>query len=83
MIILLSTVIGGMRSEGGPIIGTIVVVFLYFLLANYGNYSLLIQGLILIVIMLLSPQGIIGLVNKRKWYKAIARQAGRQIFKRA
>ncbi len=81
MIILLATVIGGMRAEGGPIIGTIVVVVLYFLLANYGEYSLLIQGIILIVIMLLSPQGIIGLVNRTGWYRAIIRRSGRPIFK--
>jgi branched-chain amino acid transport system permease protein len=79
MVILLATVIGGMRSEGGPIIGTIVVVFLYFLLANYGDYSLLIQGLILIVIMLLSPQGIIGLVNRTRWYKSASRWMGKRI----
>jgi branched-chain amino acid transport system permease protein len=81
MIILLATVIGGLRTEGGPIIGSIVVVFLYFLLANYGDYSLLIQGLILIVIMLLSPQGIVGLVNKTRWYSAVSQAAGRRIFK--
>ena len=64
MIILLATVIGGLRIEGGPIIGSIVVVFLYFLLARYGNYSLLIQGVILIAIMLLSPQGLVGIAKK-------------------
>jgi len=73
MIILLATVIGGMRTEGGPIIGSIVVVFLYFLLANYGNYSLLIQGIILIVIMLLSPQGIVGIASKTGLYRSIFR----------
>ena len=66
MLILLSTVIGGLRTEGGPIIGSIVVVFLYFALAQYGDVSLLIQGIILIAIMLLSPQGIIGIAKKSK-----------------
>ena len=80
MVILLATVIGGLRSEGGPIIGTIVVVFLYFFLANYGEYRMLILGLILIVIMLASPTGIFGLINRRRWYRAIMRQAGRKIF---
>ena len=64
MTLLLATVIGGIRTEGGPIIGTIVVVFLYFLLARYAGYSLLIQGIILIFIMLLSPQGLVGLARK-------------------
>jgi branched-chain amino acid transport system permease protein len=61
MTLLLATVIGGIRTEGGPVVGTVVVVFLYFLLARYAGYSLLIQGIILIVIMLLSPQGLVGM----------------------
>lgn len=68
MAILLATVIGGIRTEEGPIFGCIVTVALYFLLARYGGYSFLIQGIILIAIMLLSPQGIVGLLRKMKWY---------------
>jgi len=64
MTLLLATVIGGIRTEGGPMVGTVVVVFLYFLLARYAGYSLLIQGIILICIMLLSPQGLVGLARK-------------------
>jgi branched-chain amino acid transport system permease protein len=64
MTLLLAAVIGGIRTEGGPIVGTVVVVFLYFLLARYAGYSLLIQGIILICIMLLSPQGLVGLARK-------------------
>jgi branched-chain amino acid transport system permease protein len=73
MIILLATVIGGLRAEGGPIIGSIIYVFLYFLLARYGNFSLLIQGVILIAIMLLSPQGIVGLLKKGRFFYSIVR----------
>jgi branched-chain amino acid transport system permease protein len=80
MIILLATVIGGLRTEGGPIIGSIIVVFLYFLLANYGDYSLLIQGVILIVIMLLSPHGIVGIVSKTRFYRSILQLAGRPLM---
>lgn len=68
MTLLLATVIGGMRTEEGPIIGTIIVVFLYFLLARYAGYSFLIQGLILIGIMLISPQGIVGLLRENRFY---------------
>ena len=63
MTLLLAVVIGGIRTEGGPMVGTVVVVFLYFLLARYAGYSLLIQGIILIFIMLLSPQGLVGLAR--------------------
>ena len=64
MILLLATVIGGIRTEEGPIIGTVIIVFLYFLLARYAGYSFLIQGIILVIIMLLSPQGIIGILRR-------------------
>ena len=41
-----------------------VYVFLYFLLARYGGYSLLIQGIILIVIILVSPRGLLGILYR-------------------
>lgn len=64
MIFLLAAVIGGIRSEQGPVIGSIVVVVLHFLLARYAGYGLLIQGIILVLIMFISPQGIIGIARK-------------------
>jgi branched-chain amino acid transport system permease protein len=78
MTLLLATVIGGIRTEEGPIIGTIIVVFLYFLLARYAGYSLLIQGLILICIMLLSPQGIVGILRHSRFYRYLGRFIGAQ-----
>jgi branched-chain amino acid transport system permease protein len=72
MTLLLATVIGGIRTEEGPFIGTIVVVFLYFLLARYAGYSLLIQGMILIGLMLLSPQGIVGMLRRSRCYRYLA-----------
>lgn len=65
MVALLATVIGGIGTEEGPIVGTIIIVFLHFLLARYGELSLLIQGVILVVIMLLMPGGIVGLVRRK------------------
>ena len=76
MTLLLATVIGGIRTEEGPVIGAIIVVFLYFLLARYAGYSFLIQGIILIGIMLLSPQGIAGLLRKSRRYRALIKAIG-------
>ena len=73
MTLLLATVIGGLRTEEGPIIGTMVVVMLYFLLARYAGYSLLIQGMILVGIMLLSPQGIVGLFRHNRFHSLLTR----------
>ncbi len=75
MTLLLATVIGGIRTQEGPFIGTIIVVFLYFLLARYAGYSLLIQGIILIGIMLLSPQGIVGVLRRSRFYRSVTQSA--------
>jgi branched-chain amino acid transport system permease protein len=69
MTLILATVIGGIKTEEGPIVGTIVIVFLHFLLARYGGISLIIQGLLLILIMSLAPQGIMGFFRGTRTYK--------------
>ncbi|MCX8023461.1 MAG: branched-chain amino acid ABC transporter permease [Syntrophorhabdaceae bacterium] len=74
MTLLLATVIGGIRTVEGPVVGTVVVVFLYFLLARYAGYSLLIQGIILVGIMLISPQGIVGILRRSKFYDSIVKR---------
>jgi branched-chain amino acid transport system permease protein len=63
--VMLATVIGGGGTEEGPVVGTVIVVFLYFLLATYAQISLIIQGIILVGIMLLAPRGIVSYL--RKW----------------
>jgi len=67
--IMLATVIGGIGTEEGPIVGTIIVVFLYFVLAKYAEISLIIQGVILIGIMLLAPRGIMGIIRETRSYR--------------
>jgi branched-chain amino acid transport system permease protein len=79
MIVMLATVIGGMTTEEGPIVGTAVVVFLHFLLARYAGISLLIQGIILVGIMLLAPQGIMGFIRKTRTYRSILQLATRRL----
>jgi len=74
--LLLAAVIGGTRTEEGPIFGTVVVVVLYFLLAKYAGYSFLIQGAILVGIMLLSPQGIVGVLRRSRAYRSLTGVAG-------
>jgi branched-chain amino acid transport system permease protein len=61
--LILATVIGGMSTEGGPIFGTVIVVFLHFLLARYVGINLIIQGTLLVAIMLLVPEGLMGLIR--------------------
>lgn len=71
IIIILSTVIGGEGTEEGPIAGTIIVIFMYFFLSRYAEISLIIQGIILIGIMLLAPEGIMGFARKTRIYQSL------------
>jgi branched-chain amino acid transport system permease protein len=75
MILILATVMGGMGTEGGPIIGTVIVVFLHFLLARYAGISLIIQGTLLVIIMLLVPEGLTGFIRKTRIYRALSQLA--------
>ena len=77
MICILAVVIGGLRTQTGPIIGTIVVVFLHFALARYAGYSLIIQGVILAGVMLVAPSGIMGVINKTRAYRSLVQLASR------
>jgi branched-chain amino acid transport system permease protein len=71
MTLILATVVGGMGTEGGPIIGTVIVVFLHFFLARYAGISLIIQGTLLVIMMLLIPQGIMGFIRKTRIYQSL------------
>ena len=73
MTMILATVIGGIRTEVGPIIGTVVVVFLHFVLARYAGISMIIQGTLLIIIMLVAPNGVMGLLKNTKAYQSLSR----------
>jgi len=66
---LMATVIGGEGKEEGPIIGAAIVTFLRFQLADYGAWSLFIQGIILIVVVVALPQGIAGLLRQVGAYR--------------
>ncbi|MFP4640963.1 MAG: branched-chain amino acid ABC transporter permease [Dehalococcoidia bacterium] len=78
ILVMLATVIGGEGTKEGPFIGTIVYVFLYFALARYGTISLIIQGVILIGVMLLAPQGIVGFVRNTRPYRSILQAVTRR-----
>lgn len=70
---LMATVIGGEGIEEGPVIGAAIVTLLTFLLASYGAWSLLIQGVILVVVVTLMPQGVGGLLRQVGAYRFPAR----------
>jgi len=59
------TVIGGIGSIEGPILGTIVFFALQQTLADYGAWYLIVLGLVAIVIALWAPRGIWGALASR------------------
>jgi branched-chain amino acid transport system permease protein len=75
MIAIVGVIIGGLRSEVGPMLGAIIVVLLQFLLSRYAGYSLIIQGVILLGVMLAAPQGMMGFISKTWCYRSLLQWA--------
>lgn len=63
--IIFVTVIGGIGSIEGPIIGTIVFFTLQQTLHQYGAWYLIILGAVAIAVALFAPRGIWGLISGR------------------
>lgn len=67
LISVASTVIGGMGTIEGPIAGGFLIAILnQYVLARFPGLSQLIYGILIIVIVLLVPQGLIGLISRTK-----------------
>jgi branched-chain amino acid transport system permease protein len=58
-------VIGGIGTIEGPIIGAVLYSFIQENLANFGEWSFILLGVIAVVMMLVAPQGIWGLLRQR------------------
>jgi branched-chain amino acid transport system permease protein len=56
------SVIGGNRTVGGALIGTVVLVSLTELLRAFQAYRLIVYGAILILTVIYIPQGLAGLL---------------------
>jgi branched-chain amino acid transport system permease protein len=59
------TIIGGIGTIEGPIIGSFLYVFLYQWLSEYPSISLLILGGIAIGVILIAPKGIMGTIQEK------------------
>ena len=57
-------IIGGSGTIEGPIVGSVIYVFLQEFLAHYPGWSNIILGIIAIIIILYMPEGIVGSVKK-------------------
>ena len=65
ILILSIVVLGGMGSIPGVIIGALTIIILPEILRGFANYRMLIFGALLIIMMVVRPQGLIG-SQKRK-----------------
>jgi len=63
--VIFITVIGGIGTIEGPIIGTLVFFLLRELLADLGTLYLMILGLVAVLVMLKAPHGLWGLLANR------------------
>jgi branched-chain amino acid transport system permease protein len=60
-------VIGGIGTIEGPIIGTLVFFLIREYLSGLGEWSFVILGVIAVGMMLLAPQGLWGLISRKKF----------------
>ncbi len=64
LMLLIGVVIGGLRSSYGAIVGTVVVVAIGEGIADLHDYAAMIYGGILLIVLLLLPEGIAGLFGR-------------------
>jgi branched-chain amino acid transport system permease protein len=63
ILIIIILAVGGVHSLWGALIGTILLIMLPEWLSGFAEYSRLIYGIIVIVLMMFAPAGIIGLLT--------------------
>ncbi|MGQ3036320.1 MAG: branched-chain amino acid ABC transporter permease [Neoaquamicrobium sediminum] len=62
--VVLMTLLGGMGTVFGPIVGAAVIVTMQNYLATFGAWVTIIQGLIFVVSVMLFREGIVGVISK-------------------
>lgn len=65
--VVLMTLIGGMGTVFGPIVGAAIIVTMQNYLATWGAWVTIIQGVIFVISVLLFREGIVGVISK--WIK--------------
>ena len=72
VVLVFITIIGGIGTIEGPIVGTMIYVLLSQLLAEYMSVSLFILGAIAIVVIIVAPKGIMGTVNEKLGFEILS-----------
>ena len=63
--VVLMTLVGGLGTVFGPVVGAVVVVAMQNYLAQVGQWVLVIQGVIFVTCVLLFRRGIVGEIASR------------------
>lgn len=61
---LIVLVVGGALYWAGPLVGAVIVGALPLYLANAGNWSLILQAVVVLLIVVYQPDGVIGIVKR-------------------
>jgi branched-chain amino acid transport system permease protein len=64
MNMIIMTILGGIATTTGPLIGAVVIFALQQQLQNYGSWSTLLTGILLIVMIRLAPEGIWAIIQR-------------------
>lgn len=65
-------IIGGIGTIEGPIIGTIIYLFLNQWLVEYGHISMILLGGSAIIIILVAPKGIMGTIQEKTGFEILS-----------
>jgi branched-chain amino acid transport system permease protein len=71
---IINTMIGGIGSFLGPVLGTAIFQVIEELTSRYTERVELVIGLILVVVIMFAPMGVLGVIKalKQKWLPAAA-----------
>lgn len=61
--VVLMTLVGGMGTIFGPVVGAAVIVTMQNYLAGFGEWVLIIQGVIFVIVVLLFRRGVVGEIS--------------------
>ena len=62
--VVLMTLLGGMGTIFGPLVGAALIVTMQNYLASFGAWVTVIQGVVFVLVVLILPKGIIGVISR-------------------
>ena len=78
--LVMMTMLGGLGTVAGPVIGATLIYWLRDIIwANFLQFHLIIQGLVLILIVLFLPEGIVGTLQDRTGGTSLGRLWGKYL----